>query len=171
MDAALRPSQIGALMARPRERETRPHEAKPIPGSASEIPPQVERFLKGPAAPKGFVNRKPLKVPGLRERVHEADLRLTVPPEELLKAVNRIKPARTPFEKFPEDIQGSILTLRERLRRFHGIKIPLYWFPLPWIISTCADRFGYMSSTAVRNSTKLPFNVPTQALLGQLGDM
>jgi hypothetical protein len=158
-------------MARSRERDDRPHETKPIPGSGSEIPLPVERFLKEPAAPKGFVNRKPLKLPGLRERVHEADLRLTVPPEELLRTVNRIKPARTPFEKFPEDIQGSVLSLRERLRRFHGIKIPLYWFPLPWIISTCADRFGYMSSTAVRNSTKLPFNVPTQALLGQLGNM
>jgi hypothetical protein len=47
----------------------------------------------------------------------------------------------------------------------------LYWFPLPWVISTCADRFGYMSSAAVRTATQLPFNVATQALLGQLGNM
>ena len=167
----MRPSQIGALMARPRKRQPRPRLTEAIPASASEIPPPVERFLKEPAAPRGFVNRKKLKPGELRRRVHEADLQLTVPPEVFLESVNRIKPARTPVEKLPEDIQESLLTLKERLRRFHGIKIPLYWFPLPWVISTCADRFGYMSSTPVRTATKLPFNVATQALLGQLGDM
>jgi hypothetical protein len=94
-----------------------------------------------------------------------------VPADEVLNSINRIKPARTPVEKFPEDIRASLFTLRPRLKRFHGIKIPLYWFPFPWVTSACADRFGYMSTAAVRAATKLPFNATTQALLGQLGNM
>jgi hypothetical protein len=107
----------------------------------------------------------------LRRRLTETELELTVPVDEVLNTINRIKPARTPVEKFPEDIRASLLTLKPRIKRFHGIKIPLYWFPFPWITSACADRFGYMSSVAVRTATKLPFNATTQALLGQLGNM
>jgi Animal haem peroxidase len=55
------------------------------------------------------------------------------------------------------------------LRRFHGAKLSLSWFPFPGLISSCADRFGYMSSAAVRTATRLPFNAATQVLLGHLG--
>jgi hypothetical protein len=89
----------------------------------------------------------------------------------VLATINRIKPARTPVEKLPEDIRASLFALKPRIKRFHGIKIPLYWFPFPWVTSACADRFGYMSSVSVRAATKLPFNATTQALLGQLGNM
>lgn len=98
-------------------------------------------------------------------------MQLTVPAAEALASINRIKSARRPVEKLPADVSASLLALKPRLKRFHGIKIPLYWFPLPWVISTCADRFGYMSTAAVRTATKLPFNATTQALLGQLGNM
>ncbi|WP_245485674.1 heme peroxidase family protein [Mesorhizobium sp. M5C.F.Ca.IN.020.29.1.1] len=88
-----------------------------------------------------------------------------------MASANRIKPADLPAEKLPEDVKESILALKPGIRRFHGVKIPLYWFPFPWLSSACADRFGYMSSAATRAATKLPFNVATQALLGQLGNM
>jgi hypothetical protein len=94
-----------------------------------------------------------------------------VPAEEVLNSVNRIKPARTPVEDLPEDVIESLDTLKPRLRRFHGIKIPIYWFPLPQISSTCADRFGYMSTNSVRASTRLPFSATSRSLLGQLGNM
>jgi hypothetical protein len=156
-------------MARPRK--TKPQAADPIPAAASDIPQLVESFLRDPAAPEGFVNPKPLGLVDLRRRLNESNVRPTVPAERLLESVNRIKPASRPIQKFPEEVRESLLTLKPRLRRFHGIKIPLYWFPLPWVISACADRFGYMSPTAVRTATKLPFNATTQALLGQLGNM
>jgi len=142
-----------------------------MPAAASDIPEPVQRFLEEPAASKGFRNRKPLGLTDLRRRLNEANLVLTVPIEELLTSLNRIRPARIPIEKLPEDIRASFFTLKPRLRRFHGIKIPLYWFPFPWVSSACADRFGYLSLPAVRTATKLPFNVATQALLAQLGNM
>jgi Animal haem peroxidase len=156
-------------MARARTRQ--PQTADPIPAAASDIPKPVERFLRDPAAPEGFVNPKPLALVDLRRRLNESNLRPTVPAERLLESINRIKQAPRPIQKLPEDVRESLLALKPGLRRFHGIKIPLYWFPLPWVISTCADRFGYMSPTAVRTATKLPFNATTQALLGQLGNM
>jgi hypothetical protein len=152
-------------------RQRRPRPQEPIPASASEIPEPVRRFLDEPAAPKGFRTRRPLRLTDLRRRLNETNIRPTVAPEEFLATVNRIKPAKTPFEKLPDEVKASVFSLRPRLRRFHGLKIPLYWFPLPWVISTCADRFGYMSAPGVRNATKLPFNAATQALLGQLGNM
>src|SRR5829696_6353329 len=152
-------------------RTGQPQTADPIPAAASAIPESVERFLKDPAAPEGFANPKPLALVDLRRRLNESNVRPTVPAERLLESVNRIKQAPRPIQKFPEDVRESLLALKPGLRRFHGSKIRLYWFPLPWVISTCADRFGYMSAAAVRTATKLPFNATTQALLGQLGNM
>ena len=155
----------------PRKKAAQPHKAEPTPASASAIPELVQDFLSEPAAPAGFRKSKPVRLPDLRRRLHETNVRLTVPAEEVLASINRVKSAPRPVEKLPDDITASLLTLKPRLKRFHGIKIPLYWFPLPWVISTCADRFGYMSTAAVRTATKLPFNATTQALLGQLGNM
>ena len=141
------------------------------PAATSKIPAQVKEFLKQPAISKDFVNPKQLTLLELRKRLTELNLRITVPLEQLLNSVNRIKPATAPVEKLPEDIKASIPALKPGARRFHGTKIPLFWFPFPWLSSACADKFGYMSSAAVRAATKLPFNVGTQALLGQLGNL
>jgi hypothetical protein len=154
-----------------RKRTAQPRKAEAMPASASNVPELVQRFLREPAAPSGYRRSKRVGLADLRRRLTESELELTVPAEEVLNSINRIKPARTPVEKFPEDIRASLFTLRPRLKRFHGIKIPLYWFPFPWVTSACADRFGYMSSAAVRAATKLPFNATTQALLGHLGNM
>jgi hypothetical protein len=148
-----------------------PQVKEATPAAIADIPPSVARFLNEPAAPRDFVSPEPLELGDLRRRVDELDLRLTVSPQKLIETVNRIRPALTPVEEFPEDVRASLYALKARLRRFHGIKIPLYWFPLPWVISACADRFGYMSTATVRTATKLPFNAAMQALLGQLGEM
>ena len=143
-----------------------------IPAAAtSDLPKQVREFLKDTSIPEGFVNPKEIALVDLRKRVNEISIRPTVPLERLLASVNRIKPAEVPIEKLPEDVKESIPALKPAVRRFHGVKIPLYWFPFPWLSSACADRFGYMSSPATRAATKLPFNVASQALLGQLGNM
>jgi Animal haem peroxidase len=164
--APAKSKRSGATKAAKRTEET-----AAIPAATSALPEPVREFLKDTSIPKGFVNANDIGLVDLRKRVTEINLRLTVPLEKLLASVNRIKPAPVPVEKLPEDVKESIPALKPGIRRFHGVKIPLYWFPLPWLSSACADRFGYMSSAAVRAATKLPFNVATQALLGQLGNM
>jgi hypothetical protein len=145
--------------------------AEDIPASTSSIPAQLQAFLKQTSVPKGFVQSKQLALLDLRKRVTELNLRPTVSVEQLLTSVNRIKPAQTPVEKLPEEIKASVRALKPETRRFHGVKLALSWFPFPALVSSCADRFGYMSSAGTRTATKLPFNSTTQALLGQLGDL
>lgn len=146
-------------------------EAAAIPAATAALPEPVREFLKQTSIPRNFINAKEIALVDLRKRVNDISLRPTVSLEKLLASVNRIKPADLPIEKLPEDVKESIPALKPAVRRFHGVKIPLYWFPLPWLSSACADRFGYMSSAATRTATKLPFNVANQALLGQLGNM
>jgi len=71
----------------------------------------------------------------------------------------------------PADVAKAVKALEPSVRRFHGTKVPLRWFPRPFTDSTCADKFGYMFPASVRNASKLPFNVTTQALLAQLGGL
>ncbi len=139
--------------------------------ATSVVPQQVQDFLKQTSIPKGFVRSKQVTLLDLRKRLNELDLRPTVTLDKLLSSANRIKPAMLPVEKLPQDIKESIPALKPAARRFHGAKIPLYWFPFPGLSSDCADRFGYMSSDATRTATKLPFNAVTQLLVGQLGNM
>jgi hypothetical protein len=141
------------------------------PVSTSNIPEQLQEFLKQTSIPKDFVNSNQLVLLDLRTRVNTLNLRPTVPLEQLLASVNRIKPAPVPVEKLPEDVKASVRALKPEARRFHGAKLELSWFPFPSVTSACADKFGYMSSAATRAATKLPFNVATQALLGQLGNL
>jgi hypothetical protein len=142
-----------------------------MPAVSSALPISLGTFLKETSIPKNFVNAKPLKLSDLRKRVMELNLRLNQPLERLLPSVNRIRPAAVPVDKLPEEFKASVRALKPGTRRFHGAKLPLSWFPFPGLISPCADRFGYMSSAATRAATKLPFNVTTQALLGQLGGL
>jgi hypothetical protein len=151
--------------------KTEAAEAEDTTATTSDIPEVVQEFLQQTSIPKGFVNSKQIALQELRKRANEINFKPTVPLERLLASVNRIKPAANPVGKMPEDIKASIPALKPEVRRFHGSKIPLYWFPFPWLSSRCADRFGYMSSAATRTATKLPFNATTQALLGQLGNM
>ncbi|HKG12791.1 MAG TPA: heme peroxidase family protein [Pyrinomonadaceae bacterium] len=142
-----------------------------IPAVTAAIPEQVRAFLNQTSIPKDFTAAKQVTLTELRSKITESNVRLTVSPEQLLSAVNRIKPAAVPVDKLPEDVKQSIPALKPSVRRFHGAKIPLYWFPFPWLSSACADKFGYMSSAAVRAATKLPFNAVTQSLMNKLGEM
>ena len=138
--------------------------------SGVEIPDQVLKFLKNPVVTKAALTKKKVGLTDLRRKLNDLNIRPTVSLERLLESVNRIKPPQVPEDKLPEEIRASIKALKPETRRFHGTKIALTWFPLPWFFSPCADKFGYMSSVATRTATKLPFNVATQALLGNLGD-
>jgi Animal haem peroxidase len=159
------------MPVRPKSKTSRKGRREATLSVAPEIPPQIRSFLNSTAIPKGYVNSKKLTLPELRRRLNELNVRPTVAPEQLLPTLNRIKPTAVPMERLPEEIKTSVRALKPELRRFHGTKIELTWFPFPFVTSLCADRFGYMSSAATRNATKLPFNVATQALLGQLGDL
>jgi hypothetical protein len=142
------------------------------PSASSPIPAVLQAFLKQTATPKGFVNPKPLSADDLRKRVIELSLRPTVPADRFLASVNRVKSdAGVAEEKRPEEVRSTVRALKPEFHRFHGAKLALSWFPFPALISSCADRFGYMSPVPVRAATKLLFNVANQALLGQLGGM
>ncbi|MQW47033.1 hypothetical protein CN140_33010 [Sinorhizobium meliloti] len=147
------------------------NKAETANAAAFEIPEQAGKFLRDTSIPQGFANPQPIVLAELQKRVTEMNLRPTVSLEQFLASANRIKPADLPIEELSDDVKESIPALKPEIRRFHGVKIPLYWFPFPWLSSVCSDRFGYMSSAATRAATKLPFNVATQALLGQLGNM
>ncbi|HYJ88857.1 MAG TPA: hypothetical protein VEW46_22525, partial [Pyrinomonadaceae bacterium] len=146
-------------------------EAPEIPAATSTIPEPVLEFLKHTSVPEGFVRSQRLTLSDLRKKVVELNLKSTVPLEQLLESANRIKPSVDPVEKLPEDVKASVPAMKPAVRRFHGIKVPLYWFPFPWLSSACADRFGYMSSPLIRAATRLPFSTASQALLRRLGDM
>jgi hypothetical protein len=64
----------------------------------------------------------------------------------------------------------SIEALRPQVKRFHGAKLLLAYFPGSLWRTPCADKFGYLTPKAIRDATKLPFDLATQTLLGKLGD-
>jgi hypothetical protein len=104
--------------------------------------------------------RKPPKAPVALETLSPARRRTMV--QRLVP-----KPAPTP----PEPILKSVQALQPPVKRFHGMKVPLRWYPGGLLTSPCADRFGYMFSVSVRNASKLPFDATHLALLRQLGDL
>lgn len=83
--------------------------------------------------------------------------------------VKRLIPRPEPLP--PESIMRSLKALEPPVKRYHGVKVPIRWFPGSLIASPCADKFGYMFSAGVRNGSKLPFNAPMQAALNQLGNL
>ncbi|HEX6368956.1 MAG TPA: heme peroxidase family protein [Longimicrobium sp.] len=76
-----------------------------------------------------------------------------------------------PLPPPPESIVRSLKALDPRVKRFHGVQVPMFWFPGPLLRSPCADMFGYMFSATVRTASRLPFDAVHQALLTQLGSM
>jgi hypothetical protein len=90
-------------------------------------------------------------------------------PDAARKIVGRLVPRPLPAP--PENIERRLQALEPRIKRFHGIRVPLHWFPGPLLRSPCADMFGYMFPAAVRNASKLPFDAVHQALLTKLGQL
>lgn len=76
-----------------------------------------------------------------------------------------------PEPRPPEDVARAVKALEPPVKRFHGTKVPLSWFPGPLLTSPCVDKFGYMFSASVRNTSKLPFNATIQAQLTELGSL
>lgn len=96
----------------------------------------------------------------------------TVKIDKFAAAVKAINPnAVIPVAKLPEDVQVSIKALKDKTKRFHGAKIELAWFPFPMRKSPCSDKFGYLTSATVRQSSKLDFNIVTIGLMNQLGNL
>jgi hypothetical protein len=92
-----------------------------------------------------------------------------------LVAATRIEGLRNLVARGPraavltEEKESSIRALRPEIKRFHGAKVLLSYFPNSMVTSPCADKYGYLTPAKVRAATKLPFNLATQNLLGQLG--
>ncbi len=109
----------------------------------------------------------------LRDRTKQFALKTTVDEKQLLQSIAKFVPTdRTPkFDSLPVDKIQSMRALKPDIKRFHGAKVDLAWFPRPWIVSQCSDKFGYLASKTIRDKTKLPFDVSMQVLLGQLGDL
>jgi hypothetical protein len=112
------------------------------------------------------------EVAELAKTVQRLKIRTTAKIEDFARAVKNINPiALVPIEKLPEDVKASLSTLKESTKRFHGAKINLLWFPTVMRASPCADKFGYLTSATVRQSSRLDFNVVTIGLMNQLGDL
>lgn len=102
------------------------------------------------------------------------DLKISKPLnlEKFAFAVKHINPnALIPVSRLPEDVQATLASLKNETKRFHGAKITLNWFPFPMRSSPCNDKFGYLTSNTVRQSSKLDMNPVTVNLLNQLGGM
>lgn len=103
-----------------------------------------------------------------------SDLKIVKPQnlEKFAFAVKQINPnALVPIEKLPEDVKATLRSLKNETKRFHGAKIALSWFPFPMRFSPCNDKFGYLTSKTVRQSSKLDMNPVTVDLLNQLGEI
>jgi Animal haem peroxidase len=113
-----------------------------------------------------------LEITELTKRLKTININPTVDIEKFAVALKKINPlSLLPFEKLPIEIQESVKSLSSQTKRFHGAKIALSWFPFPMVFSPCSDKFGYLTSATVRQSSKLDFNIVTIGLMNQLGDM
>ena len=150
--------------------------ARRKPTDRAHLPETPQPFLEAQLTTRSTDSRRSptrrLSPEDLTQRLRDLNIRPTVERQRLLTAVNRVaSDSPVPVKRLPEEIRESMETLRPSLRRLHGAKVSLAWFPGPFVFSLCADKFGYMSSTAVRNASKLPFNPANQALLDQLGNL
>lgn len=164
-------------MARKTTRTRARAAVRPRQKAAAPLPDTPQPFLDSQltvSAVRGrpAVERARIEIGEVTRRLRELNIRPTVDGQKIVAALSRIKAeAAVPIAKLPEDIQESLQIQRPSLRRLHGAKVSLAWFPFSIIFSPCADKFGYMSPVAVRNATKLPFNVTMQARMNDLGNM
>jgi len=115
---------------------------------------------RGPQAPNTSAFKTPTRVP---QRLDKLDV------SARKRLVKKLIPRPEPAPQ--ADVAKTVKALEPPVRRFHGTKVPLRWFPRTLTASSCADKFGYMFPASVRNATKLPFTVTIQALLTQLGNL
>lgn len=85
--------------------------------------------------------------------------------------LDKTKPATLDWKERSTDVKASADALSTSHQGFHGVKVPLFWFPFASRNSPCADKFGYMAPLRVRTKSRLPFDATTRALLEQLGEL
>jgi len=118
---------------------------------------QLVRELPGEGRPGArAAKRIPVKIRDLR-------------PDAKKQLVQKMIPRPLPAP--PERVERALRGLDPHIKRFHGVKVPLYWLPPTLVRSPCADMFGYMTNDKVRNASKLPFDATHQQLLDDLGNL
>jgi len=151
--------------------------AKHVESSKVDISKNIQKLKSSSKRLRGIKLRaekikkiKPVSLSKYKERMEQLDITFKSDLTKVRRAAARINSQKTPtFNSLPEDKKQSVRALKKNARTFHGIKIAKAWFTGPVFVSPCADKFGYMSPTGVRNTSKLPFNTVTRSLLSQLG--
>ncbi len=113
----------------------------------------------------------PIKMGGLEKRMVEHNMHFATTPKKLLASINKIGDAKIPVRSMPEDVRKSLEAMKGGIKRFHGARMALTWFPFPLVGTRCSDKFGYMTNKGLRNASMLPFNPANQVLLGSLGNL
>ena len=95
-------------------------------------------------------------------RTPRAPRRTRINPKDLLERFSidaRNKAIEKLLTKSPEELpQVSreklelIRALRPGFKRFHGVKVPIYWFPPGLWRTPCSDKFCYLTPKAVRTA-------------------
>ena len=89
----------------------------------------------------------------LSRKVSELKIDLTVEPRQLAETIGRINPnALIPIARLPLDVRESLKKINTDVKRFHGAKLNLDWFPGHLIVSPCANKYGYLTAAAVRTA-------------------
>jgi hypothetical protein len=105
---------------------------------------------------------------GFARRLEALKMRTGAQPQALFEAARRL-PRAFPLDKLPEEIRGSLVTLKPAKRSFHGARFSLAYFPGSLFRSPCANKFGYKSTNSTRTATRLNFDVVNRGLLMDLG--
>jgi hypothetical protein len=135
-----------------------------------ELPDFVRDQILGPTAKAK--RRTAIAPKDSRVRLREAGVAVEAAGPSTLEAAGLISTRANVLETtLPEEIRASTRAIERQGQRFHGAKINLAWFPWRKLVSPCADKFGYLTSPAIRNATKLPFTPANMSLLDQLGDL
>lgn len=112
------------------------------------------------------------KLADVEKRMKELKFSSHLSAQKISTALKKIKPrAKESMDKIPKERRESIEALKPKSKRFHGVKLSKLWFPPFFFKSKCRNRFGYLTPSAVRSSSRLPFNISNQVLLGQLGSL
>ncbi|MDI9310185.1 MAG: heme peroxidase family protein [Limnohabitans sp.] len=128
------------------------------------------KIRKGELNPIEAVSFSKVEIDQLSKKLTELKISKPQNLEKFAFAVKQINPnALVPIEKLPEDVRTTLEILKNETKRFHGAKIALSWFPFPMRSSPCNDKFGYLTSNTVRQSSKLDMNPIIVNLLNQLG--
>lgn len=128
------------------------------------------KIKKGDQKPTEVIKFSKVEIDQLSKRLTELKISKPQNLEKFAFAVKQINPsALVPIEKLPEDVRATLESMKNETKRFHGAKIALSWFPFPMRFSPCNDKFGYLTSNTVRQSSKLDMNPVIVNLLNQLG--